>query len=194
MNRTLVVDNYDSFTYNLVHLIEDILQDEVTVLRNDGVKPSDLELYHTVIFSPGPGLPEEANHLIDLVQESMRLKMKVLGVCLGHQALGMASGAKLKNLATVHHGVDHPLHIVQQRPIFSELPQKITIGRYHSWVLGEGLGKDWVVNCRDVDGEIMGIQHKEFPFFGVQFHPESVLSRDGKTILKNFLDLTPPTP
>jgi anthranilate synthase component 2 len=188
MNRILVLDNYDSFTFNLVHMLEAIADEDVDVFRNDEVTKSQLANYEFIVFSPGPGLPEESENLLILIAEAIRLKKKVLGVCLGHQALAMATGGKLKNLSEVHHGVSHSLLVGIKEPLFNDLPSEFKVGRYHSWVVdGESLPDHWRVTCRDEEGEVMGMNHRELPVFGIQFHPESVLSPSGKTILKNFL-------
>jgi len=188
MGRILVVDNYDSFTYNLVHLVETLTDDEVTVRRNDKVEERELGDFEYIIFSPGPGLPEESNQLLALVKEAFRLEKRVLGVCLGHQAMALVSGASLKNLTSVHHGVAHRVFSTNGSNLFKGLKADFTIGRYHSWVVNEeGLSKDWMITCRDDCDEVMGIEHRSKPFFGVQFHPESVLTTDGLTILGNFL-------
>lgn len=188
MNRILVVDNYDSFTFNLVHMLEAIADEDVDVFRNDELKLSQLAAYEFIVFSPGPGLPEESENLLDLISESISLKKKVLGVCLGHQALVQATGGQLKNLSEVHHGVSHSLVVEIKDPLFSDLPTRFKVGRYHSWVVdADTLPNQWRVTCRDEAGEIMGMNHREIPVFGIQFHPESVLSPQGKSILKNFL-------
>jgi len=190
MSRILVVDNYDSFTFNLVHSLEAIADEDVDVRRNDEISADYLKNYEYIVFSPGPGLPEEATNLLDLIAASLLLEKKVLGVCLGHQALTTATGGKLKNLDEVHHGVSHNLKVEIPVPLFIELPAHFKVGRYHSWVVDEShLSDDWLVTCRDEQDEVMGINHKILPVFGIQFHPESVLSPHGKSILRNFLDV-----
>lgn len=190
MNRILVVDNYDSFTFNLVHMLEAIANEDVDVFRNDELALSQLAAYEFIIFSPGPGLPSESENLLNLISESISLKKKVLGVCLGHQALAIAAGGKLKNLDHVHHGVSHILDIEVEKPLFSGIESVLKVGRYHSWVVDEShLSDQWLVTCRDEEGEVMGMSHRKIPAFGIQFHPESVLSPEGRKILKNFLSL-----
>jgi len=190
MNRILVVDNYDSFTFNLVHMLEAIANEDVDVFRNDELTTSQLTNYEFIVFSPGPGLPEESENLLNLIREAIKLKKKVLGVCLGHQALAKATGGKLKNLTEVHHGISHSLVVEIKEPLFNDLPNPFKVGRYHSWVVDlESLSDQWCVTCRDEEGEIMGMNHRELPVFGIQFHPESVLSPNGKVILKNFLQV-----
>lgn len=188
--KVLVVDCYDSFTFNLVHYLEDILQDEVTVLRIDQARIADLVTHDVIVFSPGPGLPEEFDHLISLVRESIQINKRVLGVCLGHQALAMASGAKLKNLTEVHHGVSHPLRLSADSIIFSNKEEPTMVGRYHSWVVDETtLSDEWVITARDQAGEIMAMEKDGGLVCGIQFHPESVLTPGGKEILRRFLRL-----
>jgi len=188
MNRILVVDNYDSFTFNLVHMLETIADEGVDVFRNDELTITQLAEYEFIVFSPGPGLPGESQNLLNLTSAALQLEKKILGVCLGHQALAVATGGTLKNLSEVHHGVSHCLLIEVEEPLFLSLPLEFKVGRYHSWVVDEdSLTEQWQVTCRDEEGEIMGMMLRELPVFGIQFHPESVLSPQGKTILKNFL-------
>jgi len=190
MNRILVIDNYDSFTFNLVHMLEAIADEDVDVFRNDELALSQLAEYEFIVFSPGPGLPAESENLLNLTSEALRLEKKILGVCLGQQALAVATGGKLKNLSQVHHGVSHIIKVDTDSLLFKELPSAFLVGRYHSWVVdGESLSDQWHVTCRDEEGEIMGMNHRVLPVFGIQFHPESVLSPLGKTILKNFLEV-----
>ena len=188
-SQTLIVDNYDSFTFNLVHLIEAILDEEIGVKRVDDVLVSEIANYKNIIFSPGPGLPDESPNLLNLISESMRLNKRVLGVCLGLQAMAIAEGAGLKNLKEVHHGVSHPLNILKPKSIlFQNCSAQPMVGRYHSWVLDESkLSNNWTITSRDQTGEVMSIEHKEKPFYGIQFHPESVLTPEGRTILEGFL-------
>lgn len=189
MGRTLVVDNYDSFTFNLVHIVEQILDNHVDVRRNDEILPGQIAGYQSVIFSPGPGLPSESQGLMALVRAALEAECKVLGVCLGHQALAVATGGALKNLKEVHHGVSLPMHILQEDEIlFKGLGPGLLAGRYHSWVVAEAsLSEDWIVTSRDGEGEVMAMRHTRLPVFGIQFHPESVLTPDGPEILRNFL-------
>ena len=188
-NKTLIVDNYDSFTFNLVHIIEAILDAEVVVKRVDEVALEELKNYHQIVFSPGPGLPAESPNLLNLMRESMRLNMRVLGVCLGLQAMAVAEGAELKNLDTVHHGVSEQIEILKSDSIlYRKCSAKPLIGRYHSWVVNEeNLPDYWMVTSRDESGEVMSMEHKSKPFYGIQFHPESVLTPEGRVILEGFL-------
>jgi anthranilate synthase component 2 len=203
--KILVFDNYDSFTYNLVHLVEKILHQKVEVFRNDQLPLEKVKAYDKIILSPGPGIPEEAGLLLPLIKEYAATK-SILGVCLGHQAIGQAFGGRLTNLSTVFHGVATPVNIVNressivsQAPathasrltsydLFAGLPDQIEVGRYHSWVISEeGFPKELIVTARDANNYIMALQHKTYDVQGVQFHPESVLTPVGETIMRNWL-------
>lgn len=197
--KIVIIDNYDSFTYNLSHLVKE-LGAEVTVLRNDQFELSDLEPYSKIILSPGPGIPSEAGLLCDVIR-TYAGKKPILGVCLGHQAIGEVFGAKLVNLSQVFHGVATPCHIIADDPIFSGLDRNITIGRYHSWVVSrEGLPECLEVTAESDEGlrvgdgtsgmgQIMALRHRELNIRGIQFHPESVLTPDGKKMLQNWMYL-----
>jgi anthranilate synthase component 2 len=186
--KIVIIDNYDSFTYNLSHLVKE-LGAEVTVLRNDQFKLADLEPYSKILLSPGPGIPSEAGLLCEVIRTYAGRK-PILGVCLGHQAIGEVFGARLENLSDVFHGVATPCHIIADDPIFSGIGSNITIGRYHSWVVS----KDGLPDCLEVtavsdEGQIMALRHRELNVRGIQFHPESVLTPDGKKMLQNWLFL-----
>ena len=186
--KIVIIDNYDSFTYNLSHLVKE-LGAEVTILRNDKFRLEDLQEYSKIILSPGPGIPSEAGLLLDVIR-TYAGKKPILGVCLGHQAIGEAFGAKLENLSSVFHGVATPCHIVDDDPIFSGISRDITIGRYHSWVVS----RDRLPECLEItavsdEGQIMALRHKTMNIRGIQFHPESVLTPDGKKMIQNFLFL-----
>ena len=186
--KLVVIDNYDSFTYNLVHLVKELGAD-VDVKRNDQFQLSELEPYDKIILSPGPGIPSEAGLLLDVIKTYAGRK-PMLGVCLGHQAIGEVFGAKLENLSQVFHGVATSIKLLGNDPIFKGLPRRIVVGRYHSWVVS----KDGCPDCLEItaesdDGEIMGLRHKDFDIRGIQFHPESVLTPEGKTIMRNWLNL-----
>ena len=184
--KIVIIDNYDSFTYNLSHLVKE-LGAEVTVVRNDQFRLEDLEQYSKIILSPGPGIPSEAGLLLDVIR-TYAGKKPILGVCLGHQAIGEVFGAKLENLSDVFHGVATPCHIVADDPIFSGISRDITIGRYHSWVVSrENLPDCLEVTAVSDEGQIMALRHRELNVRGIQFHPESVLTPDGKKMLQNFL-------
>ena len=184
--KIVIIDNYDSFTYNLSHLIKS-LGAEVDVVRNDQFELSDLEPYSKIVLSPGPGIPSEAGLLLDVIR-TYAGKKPILGVCLGHQAIGEVFGAKLENLSDVFHGVATPCHIVADDPIFSGLDRDITVGRYHSWVVSqEGLPECLEVTAVSDEGQIMALRHKTRNVRGIQFHPESVLTPDGRKMIQNFL-------
>ena len=184
--KIVIIDNYDSFTYNLSHLIKS-LGAEVDVVRNDQFELSDLEPYSKIVLSPGPGIPSEAGLLLDVIR-TYAGKKPILGVCLGHQAIGEVFGAKLENLSDVFHGVATPCHIIADDPIFSGLDRDITVGRYHSWVVSqEGLPECLEVTAVSDEGQIMALRHKTLNVRGIQFHPESVLTPDRRKMIQNFL-------
>ena len=186
--KVVIIDNYDSFTYNLSHLVKE-LGAEVAVVRNDQFRLEELEQYSKIILSPGPGIPSEAGLLLDVIRTYAGRK-PILGVCLGHQAIGEVFGAKLENLSDVFHGVATPCHIVADDPIFSGLERDITIGRYHSWVVSrEGLPDFLEITAVSDEGQIMALRHRELNVRGIQFHPESVLTPDGRKMLQNWMFL-----
>ncbi len=182
----MIIDNYDSFTYNLAHLVRG-LGAEVEVIRNDQFQIAQLEPFDRIILSPGPGIPSEAGLLTDVIRAYAGRK-PVLGVCLGHQAIAEVFGAKLVNLAEVYHGVATEGTQFANDYIFGSLPRRIVMGRYHSWAVA----RDTLPPCLEVtaesdDGQIMALRHRDHDIHGIQFHPESVLTPDGATILKNWL-------
>ena len=184
--KIVIIDNYDSFTYNLSHLLKE-LGAEVDVVRNDKFELKDLEQYDKIVLSPGPGIPSEAGLLLDVIRTYAGRK-PILGVCLGHQAIGEVFGASLENLKEVYHGVQTEGTQLGNDYIFEGLPERVMMGRYHSWVVA----KDSVPECLEVtvmsdDGEIMAMRHRQYDIHGIQFHPESVLTPEGKTIVGNFL-------
>ena len=186
--KIVIIDNYDSFTYNLSHLVKE-LGAEVTVLRNDQFALADLEPYSKIILSPGPGIPSEAGLLLDVIR-TYAGKKPILGVCLGHQAIGEAFGAKLENLSDVFHGVATPCHVMADEPLFSGIQRDFTIGRYHSWVVSrENLPDCLEVTAESDEHQIMALRHKTLNVRGIQFHPESVLTPDGRKMLQNWLFL-----
>ena len=186
--KVVIIDNYDSFTYNLSHLIKS-LGAEVTVVRNDQFELQDLEQFNKIVLSPGPGIPSEAGLLLDVIRTYAGKKL-ILDVCLGHQAIGEVFGGKLVNLSDVFHGVATPCHIVADDPIFSGIERDITIGRYHSWVVSnEVLPECLEVTAVSPEGQIMALRHKSLNIRGIQFHPESVLIPDGKKMIQNWLFL-----
>ncbi|MBP5760981.1 MAG: aminodeoxychorismate/anthranilate synthase component II [Verrucomicrobia bacterium] len=186
--KIVIIDNYDSFTYNLAHLVKEF-NVEVTVYRNDQFRLNDLEPFHKILLSPGPGIPTEAGLLLDVIR-TYKDKKSILGVCLGHQAIGEVFGGKLENLSDVFHGVATEGTQFGNDEIFSGLPKRITMGRYHSWVVS----KDGFPDCLEItaesdEGQIMALRHKELDIRGIQFHPESVLTPDGRKIMENWLRL-----
>lgn len=186
--KILIFDNYDSFTYNLVHLVKELGYTDVDVFRNDKIALEDVAKYDKIILSPGPGIPSEAGLLLPLIKE-YACKKPILGVCLGHQAIGEAFGAQLKNLEDVYHGVATQINITQPDYIFDTLGRELEVGRYHSWIVdNNGLPDCIEITATDNNGQIMALKHKEFDVHGVQFHPESVLTPAGETIVKNFLN------
>lgn len=185
--KILVFDNYDSFTYNLVHLVEKILHQKVEVHRNDQVPLEKVKDYDKIILSPGPGIPDEAGLLLPLIKEYASTKC-ILGVCLGHQAIGQAFGGTLVNLSTVYHGIATSCELRASSPLFAGLPSSIEVGRYHSWVVDKkDFPADLEITAEDENGYVMGLQHRRFDVQGVQFHPESVLTPRGEDIMRNWL-------
>lgn len=184
----LVIDNYDSFTYNLVHLVERILHQKVDVHRNDQIPLEKVREYDKIILSPGPGIPEEAGLLLPLIKEYASSK-SILGVCLGHQAIGEAFGGKLVNLRDVYHGVATNCQLsIGNCQLFKGLPSTVEVGRYHSWIVSdEDFPGELEVTARDENDFIMALQHRTYDVKGVQFHPESVLTPRGEDILRNWL-------
>lgn len=186
--RIVIIDNYDSFTYNLAHLVKS-LGAEVTVLRNDRFALGELEAFDKIILSPGPGIPAEAGLLPDVIRTCAGRK-PMLGVCLGHQAIGEAFGATLENLSDVFHGVATEGSQFGVDPLFQGLPGRIVMGRYHSWVVSRNGFPDCLeITAVSDEGQIMALRHRELDIHGIQFHPESVLTPDGTAILRNWLNL-----
>ena len=187
MIKTIIIDNYDSFTYNLSHLLNE-LGANVTVVRNDKFRIEDLEQFDKIVLSPGPGIPSEAG-LMPQVIKAYAGRKPILGICLGHQAIGEAFGANLLNIGNVVHGVATPAHLTAQDYLFEGLPADLEVGRYHSWVVDEnGLPECLEVTSRSDDGYIMSMRHKEYDIRGIQYHPESVLTPQGKEIINNWLN------
>jgi len=186
--KILVIDNYDSFTYNLVHAIKKISGQPVDVFRNDEISLEEIDKYDKIVLSPGPGIPEEAGLLLDIIKEYAPKKC-MLGVCLGHQAIGEAFGGKLHNMNQVLHGIATPVTQTENKSfLFNGLPETFDVGRYHSWIVqSEQLPDCFEVTSYDADGLIMSMQHKEYDVQGVQFHPESVLTPLGEKIIENWL-------
>ena len=184
--KIVIIDNYDSFTYNLSHLIKEIGAD-VTVIRNDQFTLNQLMPFDKIVLSPGPGIPSEAGLLLDVIK-TYAGKKPILGVCLGHQAIGEVFGGQLENLSDVFHGVATEGTQFSNDYIFEGLTKRITMGRYHSWVVSrENFPSCLEVTAVSDEGHIMALKHKNFDIHGIQFHPESVLTPEGKTMVKNFI-------
>jgi anthranilate synthase component 2 len=193
--KILVFDNYDSFTYNLVHMVEKITKQKVEVFRNDELPLEKVKEYDKIILSPGPGIPSEAGLLLPLIKEYAPSK-SILGVCLGHQAIGEAFGGTLTNLSSPFHGIATPVQLISDRMeansnvnfLFEGMPSEFIVGRYHSWVVSDqNFPTDLTITATEKDGFIMALEHKKYDVQGVQFHPESVLTPTGETILRNWL-------
>jgi anthranilate synthase component II len=186
--RILVIDNYDSFTYNLVHAIKKITGLQVDVFRNDEIKLEDVARYNKIVLSPGPGLPKEAGLMMDIIKMYAPTK-SILGVCLGHQAIGEAFGSRLHNMNKVFHGLSTSINTTSVKTIlFDGLPETFEAGRYHSWIVEkENLPGCFEITSLDDEGRIMSMRHKEYDLEGVQFHPESVLTPLGEKMIKNWL-------
>ncbi len=187
--KILLLDNYDSFTYNLFHLVREQGEIDIEVVRNDQITLEEVDAFDKIILSPGPGIPEEAGMLLPIIKKYAPTK-KILGVCLGHQAIGETFGAKLENLKQVYHGIQSPIDIVAPDPLFEGICKEMLAGRYHSWIVN----RDTLPECLEItalskEGYIMGLRHKTYDIHGIQFHPESVLTPQGRTIIKNFLKL-----
>lgn len=183
----VIIDNYDSFTYNLSHQLK-AMGAQVDVVRNDAFQMSRLEPYDKIVLSPGPGIPEEAGLLNDVIRRYAGRK-PILGVCLGHQAIAEVFGGRLENLRTVYHGVQTPTHIINHDYLFEHLPETFEAGRYHSWVVSRsGLPDSLEVTAISDDGHIMALRHRTYDVRGIQFHPESILTPEGARILQNWLN------
>ena len=187
--KVLLFDNYDSFTYNLLHILKE-LGVEVEVHRNDKISLAEVERFDKLLLSPGPGVPEEAGILLPLIRKYAPVK-SILGVCLGEQAIGEAFGAKLENLSDVHHGVCSDIRATQKDPLFAGLSSCFGAGRYHSWIVSkDNFPGSLEIIAEDLkDGQIMALRHKEYNVRGVQFHPESILTPNGKIIIENLLNI-----
>jgi len=190
MKRILVIDNYDSFTYNLVQYIRRITGEEPSVFRNDEISIDEAGEYDKILLSTGPGIPSEAGICLDLIRRYSQEK-SILGICLGHQAIGEAFGADLVNLPVVYHGLAMPVFVTDKHePLFRDMPDSFIAGRYHSWVLAEeNLPECLKITCVDEKKLIMAVSHKTCDVRGVQFHPESVLTERGLDIIRNWLEI-----
>lgn len=187
MKKIVIIDNYDSFTYNLVHYFEAI-NCEVTVYRNDEFELDELQNFDKIVLSPGPGLPSEAGLLMQVIATYFKSK-SILGICLGQQAIGEFFGGKLRQLSTVKHGVNSTIKtLVSDEILFKNLPENLVVGRYHSWVVDQNLPEVLEATSIDEDGEIMSLRHRNLDVKGVQFHPESILTPEGKIMLQNWIE------
>ncbi len=186
--KILILDNYDSFTYNLVHYLNEMVDEPVDVIRNDKISLEEIDKYTHILLSPGPGVPDEAGIMKDLIQTYGETK-SIFGVCLGMQAIGEIYGGTLVNLDKVYHGLSLPATVISKEDItFRGIPQKFQVGRYHSWVIHTNNFPDVLeITAVDDEGRVMALRHKEFNVRGVQFHPESILTEYGKKMLENWL-------
>lgn len=189
MSKILVIDNYDSFVYNLVQYVEDIIQTDVTIQKNDAITIAEVAQFDTILLSPGPGIPNEAGIMMDIIKKYAPTK-KILGVCLGQQAIGEAFGANLINLNDVYHGIESEVSVIDaDEVLFHNMPSKIKVGRYHSWVVdNENFPSELIITAIDNQGAIMGLRHTTYNLRGVQFHPESIMTPYGKKMLENWLN------
>ena len=183
-NKILVIDNYDSFTYNLVHYLVD-LGAQLEVFRNDQIDIDYIEKFEKILLSPGPGIPSESGLLNAIIKKYHKTK-NFLGVCLGHQAIAEVLGCKLINLDTVYHGISTEISILDNEILFKDIPNNLKVGRYHSWVVEE-LNENFILTAKDIENNVMAYRHKIYKLWGVQFHPESILTEHGKKILFNWL-------
>jgi anthranilate synthase component 2 len=187
--KILVIDNYDSFTYNLVHYIEKITGNRPDVYRNNEISVEEVGRYDRIVLSPGPGIPVEAGIILEVIRKYGSTR-SILGICLGHQAIGEVFGGKLINLDKVYHGVSSKIQVLTPNdPLYAGIPNEFSVGRYHSWVVAkESLPDCFTINSIDEHGLIMGISHKQYNVKGVQYHPESVLTEHGMRIMENWIN------
>ena len=184
----LLLDNYDSFTYNLLHAVKELGRTDVEVFRNDQITLDEVDRFDKIILSPGPGIPKEAGLLLPIIKRYAPTKA-ILGVCLGHQAIGETFGATLENLTEVYHGVQTPVNIIKEDIVFRGMENELLVGRYHSWVVSRKAFPECLeITAESKEGQIMALRHKSYNVHGIQFHPESVLTPQGKEIIKNFLN------
>ena len=186
MKKIFLIDNYDSFTYNLLYYLEE-LGCEVTVKRNDKFELDEISNFDAILISPGPGIPREAGKIIEVIKKFYNTK-NIFGVCLGQQAIAEAFGGKLRNLKNVYHGVSSKITLTSSDVIFDNIKSDLVVGRYHSWIVDNPIPNEFKVTSIDENGEIMSIKHKDLNVRGVQFHPESILTPDGKEILNNWIN------
>lgn len=185
----LLLDNYDSFTWNLYHYLDQLASEPVEVIRNDRMSAADAEKFSSIVFSPGPGLPAEAGAMPHIISRYHKT-IPMLGICLGHQALAEAIGARLENLDEVQHGMQREINVsVPDDRMFKGIPIQFTAGLYHSWVVSlSDMPDDLIITATDQAGRIMALSHKIYPFSGIQFHPESVMTGYGKSMIRNWLE------
>ncbi|WP_236978511.1 anthranilate synthase component II [Membranihabitans maritimus] len=187
--NVIIIDNYDSFTYNLYQYLKEISDCEIDVVRNDKISVEEVGKYDIIILSPGPGVPADAGNMPAILKR-YKSEKPILGVCLGHQAIGELYGSEIENLDQVYHGVDCGLNIVEECGLFKGVESGNKVGRYHSWIIKKGTTpEELIVTAEDNNGEIMAVRHKTDPVYGVQFHPESILTPQGKMVLINFLEI-----
>lgn len=185
--KILILDNYDSFTYNLVQMVEDIIENEVSVIKNDKIDLNKIRGYDRIILSPGPGIPWEAGKLLEVIL-AHKDKIPMLGICLGHQAIAEAFGGKLRQLEKVRHGISSEIIEASDAKLFNQIEFPLQVGRYHSWVVDEAdFPEELEITSKDKNGIIMSLKHKKYPITAVQFHPESILTPQGKHIIVNWL-------
>lgn len=185
--KLLVIDNYDSFVFNLIHYIKELSDAEITVVKNDKITLKEVAKYDKILLSPGPGIPEEAGLMKAIIAKYAPTK-SILGICLGHQAIAEVFGCKLKNLETPLHGIQSPIKKVQSDALFAGTPEVFNIGHYHSWVVDPAVSNQIIVTSVDQSGELMSIRHEKYDVRGVQFHPESVLTEYGKVLIGNWIN------
>ena len=184
----LLLDNYDSFTYNVLHAVKELGRTDVEVFRNDQITLDEVDRFDKIILSPGPGIPKEAGLLLPIIKRYAPTKA-ILGVCLGHQAIGETFGATLENLTEVYHGVQTPVNIIKEDIVFRGMENELLVGRYHSWVVSRKAFPECLeITAESKEGQIMALRHKSYNVHGIQFHPESVLTPQGKLIIQNFLN------
>jgi len=186
MKKIFLIDNYDSFTYNLSHYLEE-LKCNVTVKRNDMFNIEEVNNFDGILISPGPGIPDEAGITKEVIKKYFK-KKNILGVCLGQQAIAEVFGGEIKNMNEVYHGVATKIDLKEHDDIYNGIPKSLDVGRYHSWIVKKPLPKGLVVTSEDENNQVMSLRHSRYPVRGVQFHPESVLTPHGKTIIKNWVD------
>ncbi|MBL7766169.1 MAG: aminodeoxychorismate/anthranilate synthase component II [Chitinophagaceae bacterium] len=187
--KILLIDNYDSFTFNIVEHLRQLQQHDLTVLKNDEVSPEQARTYDRLILSPGPATPSESGYLLDVIR-ALSATHPILGICLGHQAIAQAFGGTLLQLTHPHHGYRTTFHRKVPDPLFEGLPESFTVGLYHSWVVDDArLPPDLLATGYSADGHLLSLRHQVYPVYGIQFHPESYMTEYGREVLRNFLEV-----